>query len=288
MADKVDVDEARVAVEKEAREIGWIPKEQFRGPEEEWKDAEEFLKRGREFLPIVRANNRKLLNELNEARGQLNDLKGALTVQQQTTKDLLEHQATEIKRQVESRIADLRAAKKAATKDGDHDLAADLDEQIDKTKDQLAEANKPKTVASPPPAPQGMKVEPWAQAFADENVEWLGTDKRKSALFQGIAQDLFETTQLRAGPLLEEAKKQMETMLGKPAARMQSKSEGGDGGWSGGGNGGGGRTGGKSFNDLPSDAKEVCNRQEAKFVGEGKAFKTQAEWRTHYAKSVLG
>ena len=281
-----EVDEGRAALEKEAKELGWVPKEQFRGPEDAWRDADEFVARGREILPIVRANNRKLLTELQDAKAQLAELKGTLTRQEQTTKDLLEHQVTAIKQGVERELATLRAEKKAAIKDGDHDLAADLDEQIDATKEKLAAAPKP-PVASPPPAP-ALKVEPWAQAFADENGEWLGVDKRKSALFQGIAQELFETTQLRAGALLEEAKKQTEAMLDKSAGRPMAKSEGGNGGWEG-GNGGTGNSGGaKSFASLPPEAKAQCKAQEAKFVGEsGKAFKTVTAWQKHYAESYF-
>lgn len=291
MAGENDDDDggAQAAVEKEARDMGWLSEEHYKGPPGGWKTAEEYVARGKEVLPIIRSNNRKLLNELNDTRQKLADLQGALTTQQQTTKDLLEHQAAEVKRQVEGKLAELRADKKAAIKDGDHDLAADLEEEIDKTKDRLAEASKTKPAASPPPAPQGVKVEPWAQAFADDNAEWLGVDKRKSALFQGIAQDLFETTNLRAADLLAEAKKEMDKMLDKPTPQRMGKSEGGSGGWEGSSGGGGSRSGGGStFNDLPADAKAVCNAQEKKFVGEGKAFKTQAEWRTHYAKTVLG
>lgn len=287
MDDDVVVDAAQVALEKEAKEMGWIPKEQFRGPEDEWRDADEFVKRGKEFLPLVRANNRKLLNELNDARNRLAQLEGVLTTQQQTTKDLLEHQASEIKRQVESRLADLRAEKKAAIRDGDHDLAADLEEKIDETRDKLAEANKPKAAAIP--SAPALKVEPWAQAFANENEAWLGVDKRKSALFQGIAQDLFETTSLRAADLLNEAKKQMDAMLDKPAPQRMSKSEGGSGGWEGSGNGSGSGSG-SAFKDLPSEAKDACRSQEKKYVGpkgSGKAFESAADWQKHYAETFF-
>lgn len=282
-------EEERVVLEKEAKELGWVPKDQFRGPEDQWRDADEFVARGREILPIVKANNRKLLGELNAAKGELGALKGTLTQQQQTMKDLLEHQASEIKRQVESRLMDLRAEKKAAIKGGDHDLAADLEEEIDKTKDRLAEANKPKA-ATPAPAPTHPQAEPWAQAFGEANDEWLGKDKRKTALFMGICEDLMTTTQLRATDLLEEAKKQTEQILDKtPSQRMASKSESGGGGWEGSSNGGGGRApGGKSFKDLPQEAKDTCKAQAAKFVGEnGKAFKTNEAWQQHYAETFF-
>ena len=48
-----------------------------------------------------------------------------------------------------------------------------------------------------------------------------------------------------------------------------------------GGSGGGG-SGGKSYNSLPPDAKETCDRQGKKLVGEGRAFKDMDAWRKYY------
>lgn len=287
MADENDDGAARVELEREAKELGWVPKEQFRGPEDQWRDADEFVARGREILPIVKANNRKLLNELEAARKELQSLKGTITQQQQTTKDLLEHQASEVKRQVEAKLKDLRDQKIEAIEEGDHKLAAKLEGEIDATRDALAEANKPKAAPTPPP-PAGPTIEPWAREFGEANDDWLGKDKVKTSLFSGIADSLMETTSLRGGALLAEAKKQMDAILDKTPSQRMAKSEGGSGGWEGSSGGGTVRSGGKSYNDLPGDAKAVCDRQEAKFVGAGKAFKTQAEWRAHYAKTVLG
>ena len=286
MGDEVEVDADRVELETKAKRMGWAPKEQWRGNPEQWRDADEYVRRSEEILPIVNANNRKLTEQLEAANRELQALKGTLTAQQQSMKDLLEHQASEIKRQVEDQLKTLRKDKTAAIKDGDHERAAEIEEEIDATKDRLAQASKAPAPPPPASAPTAPKVEPWAQAFADENAEWLTVDKRKTALFQGIAEDLFSTTNLRAGALLEEAKKQMEVMLGKPAQRM-AKSEGGSGGWEGTGSGGS-PSGAKTFAALPQEAKDACLAQAKKFVGEsGKAFKTEAEWKKHYAETYF-
>ena len=52
--------------EKEAREMGWVPFAEWRGPKAAWKPAEEFARRGREFLPIVQARARKAEERLRE------------------------------------------------------------------------------------------------------------------------------------------------------------------------------------------------------------------------------
>lgn len=284
-------DPERAAFEAEALQLGWVPQEKYKGPPERWKDAPEFVIRGREILGIARANNEKLMGDLAVTRQELAALKGTLSQQSQTVKDLLDHQASEIKRQVESRIAELRSDKKAALREGDHERAADLEEAIDKIRDDLAAANA-KAVATPAPPPVATfngktippDVEPWAAAFAEKESGWFGKDKIKTGLFAGIAEDLYEKTSLRGTALLEEAKKQMEDRL-TPATRV-AKSEGGTGGWE----GTGGASGSKSFASLPPEAKEMCKAQAGRFVGpkgSGKAFDTAAAWQKHYAETFF-
>jgi len=280
----------RGPIEAEAKRMGWAPKEQWRGDPELWKDADEYVRRGKEIIPIVRAQNQKLTDQLAEATRQLAELKGTLTKQEQTTKDLLKHQAEQIERQVKEKLADLKKEKREAIREGNHDLAADLEEEIDQARDDLAAAAKapaPATAGSPPAAP-APQYEPWALEFGQANDEWLGKDKRKTALFMGIAEDLMATTSLRAGALLEEAKVQAEAILNKAPAQRMAKSEGGGGGWEGTGQGGGSSGGAKTFAALPQEAKEACRAQAKKFVGEsGKAFKTEAEWQKHYAETYF-
>lgn len=46
-------------IEAKAREMGWVGKEEFRGPENAWRPADEFVERGEQFLPIVRSQLKK-------------------------------------------------------------------------------------------------------------------------------------------------------------------------------------------------------------------------------------
>ena len=45
-------------VEARARDMGWSPRDSWRGKAEDWIDAETFVKRGTEILPILRAKSR--------------------------------------------------------------------------------------------------------------------------------------------------------------------------------------------------------------------------------------
>lgn len=40
--------------ESEARELGWVPKDEFRGDESRWTDAESFVKRGETQMPLLK------------------------------------------------------------------------------------------------------------------------------------------------------------------------------------------------------------------------------------------
>lgn len=295
MADRQEGTEGQVggtsaddaAEEAAARRNGWAPREQWRGAADEWMDFKEFNQRGREILPIVAAKNRRLENELGMTQRQLAELQKLAESQGKTIKDLVEHGAEQIARGVEERLKELRADKRAAIREGNYDLAADLEEQIDDTLE-LREKQRLKAVTSPAPAPtpNAPTVPPWAREFGEANAEWLGPDEVKTAVFTAIADKLMKTTSLRETDLVEEAKRQMQERLGgKPSTTP--KSEPGGGGWTGTG-GGGNRSGGKTFNDLPPEAKEQCQRQESKFVGEsGKAFKKAEDWRKHYADTYF-
>lgn len=66
---------AEPTTEDRAREMGWRPKEEFKGDEARWVDAESFVKKGEEVLPIVNARAKKL-EAANEAmKAELADMK---------------------------------------------------------------------------------------------------------------------------------------------------------------------------------------------------------------------
>ncbi len=69
--------------ELEARRLGWVDKEEFKGDPDKWRPADEFLDRGRRILPIVQANERRLHRRVDE-------LENLLKETRESTKELLE------------------------------------------------------------------------------------------------------------------------------------------------------------------------------------------------------
>jgi len=271
-------------VEKEATTLGWAPKEKWRGAPEHWIDAQTFVERGHQVMPILQKNNQVLLGKLGEAQEAARLAQSTAEELRATVANLTTYQSAEVKRRVDAEVLKLKGERRAATVAGDSELAADLDEQLETAREEQRKLATAPTPAPRTPAPPPAKVEKWAEEFASENDDWFGPgkDRRKTALFAGIADDLFATKGLRGRELLDAAKAEMEETMG--ASRSTTgKAEGHQGG----SGGRGGRSNGTGFTDLPAEAKAQCIADEKKFVGANKAFKTQAEWRAHYAKEYL-
>ena len=71
--------------------------------------------------------------------------------------------------------------------------------------------------------------------------------------------------------------KVLEVMNESSAPRASKVSESRPTGQSGG-------SSGRSYASLPADAREACDRQGKKLVGEGRAFKDMSAWRSYYTK----
>jgi len=269
----------RAALEAEAATMGWASRDKWRGDPAAWVDADEFVERGRVVVPMMRKNNERLVGEVTALKQQAAKAEQAAAEAAKAVEALISNQAEIAKVQVQERLKELRSQRREAVKAGDHDLAADLDELIDAQKDKLAEPPpKAKPAAAPAAAPAAPQIEAWAQEFGDANP-WLQTDRRKAGLFLGICDELKSTTSLREGALLAEAKKQMDEILGG-VPRGGKSEEGSGGGFN--GSGGGGNGGVSGYAKLPAEAKAQCDRDEHRFVGEGKPFKDQKAWREHY------
>jgi hypothetical protein len=279
------VTEVDPKVVEEATNLGWTPKEKFRGDPAKWVDAQTYVERGHQIMPILRKTNARLETELATVRGELPALRETVKELRESLKTMTEFQAAEVKRQVDVQIAVLKKDKKAAIASGDREQEAEIVEQLDELnekKQELATAPTPKpaAAASPPPA----DTPPWAVAFAEDNKSWWMVDKRRTAHFMVEAEELRASSGLTGRALLDKAKEATEEFFD---AKAPQKVEGGSGGPAGGG-GGGSRGNGKSYADLPSEAKQVIQDQKSKMVGPNKPFKDEASWRAHYVKTYFG
>lgn len=275
-----------------AKEMGWSDRESFRGDQSDFIDADEFVSRGEKLMPILKANNRKLAGEVRE-------LKTIVTQQgqqlQQATSALEEFR----KQGAQSRVDRLKAEKQRTLAEKTAAIQADdaagqtqADDRLAQLNGEIAEAEKAVGTANPTgrtgnPPRSNTQPDPAYQSWLAAN-SWYGTDARKTRYANGVAQELRGTPGNEN--LVGEAfyqKVTEEVAREFPVRRSQtSKTEpGGNGSGDGGGGSGGGNGSDRSYSDLPADAKTVCDRQanNARMVGEGKAFKTKDAYRQHYA-----
>jgi len=270
-------------VVQEARGMGWVPKEEFRGDEARWVDADEFVERGRTVLPLIKKQKAELEGTVGELRQEIQRLTQLQTASQESIEALQEFHAKNTKAKVEAARREILAELKQAKKDGDTDREVELIDELGQHDRTIAAAEgdkkkKPSASATDP------TLDPQLVAWMGKN-KWYGTDVRKTALANGIA------NMLRADPdndgitgaeFYAAIDKEI-ALREKGGAKQFDKVNGArhTGGH-------GGEKSKPTYADLDPEAKKICDADAKKFVGEGRMYKTVDEWRQYYVDTVLG
>lgn len=284
--EQVNDDAAQAAIEAEARRMGWVEKEAYRGPADNWRDAASFVQRGKEILPIVQATNKKLESAVEALRA---DLAAALAGNKELRDSigaLNEYHEENLKEQVARVKAGLLDQIKQAKKDGDVDREVELGEELQelREKEKKVSTAEKKPEAKPDPKPAAKPTDPAFDEWrAKPENAWFGTDKRKTGMALVLGKEVAEemphllNADSSATPAfyLEVAKRVEEVF-----APRQPKTDKVNGSRPGGGKPGGG---GKTFEDLPDDAKAACARFADRVVGPNKAHKDLKSWQSKYA-----
>src|SRR5258706_12397733 len=179
--------------EQEAKNIGWAPKDVYKGDPDKWVDAHTFLERGQHVMPILRKNNEKLQRDIGVAREENAKLHEMFKASKESIKALEEFHTAETVRQVEAARKSVIAQLKVDKKEGDLDSEVDLSAELTRLDTAAAEAArvekdrkaKPNGDDRQPPARREMH--PDFQPWADENP-WYGKDPMKTHLALGIAE----------------------------------------------------------------------------------------------------
>ncbi len=233
--------------EAKAREMGWKPKEQFKGDESKWIDAKSYVERGETVLPIVKAQLRKTQDELEEVK------KAALA--------WTAHTEAAAKREVGEWKAKYDAAiqsKKDAIAQGDGEKVIEAEAAIDDLK-----------ASKPQPQKETPKVHPDFAAWKAENP-WYQTDEERTLqanligarlaaqglqgrkLFDAVNEKLAEFEKMASGTARAGAQRG-----GKPSAETK---------------------GVKSYENLKPEMRAECDRQFKHFGGKGTPEAWRARW----------
>lgn len=278
MSDPVE-SSAAPEVQAAAEKMGWIPPSRFKGQPEKFVDADLYIERGETVLPIVREQNKRLHGELDALRMESAKTTAALKAAQTAIDQIEERHTVDTQKAVEQARRQVKAQLAAASEAGDHEGVAELADQLTQL-NVAVPVTKP--VAAPPPAP-AFTPDPALVAWNEENP-WFGTNKRKTSLALGIAEELREAGETSTGRVFfEKVAAEVAKELGEQAPRGD-KVEGSRGSPDGESR----QRGSKGYGSLPADAKQACDAEAKRFVGEGKKYKTINDWRTRYAEIYHG
>ena len=272
--DENDEKQINPDVEREARNMGWMPKEDFKGDPERWVDAEEFVERGKHVMPILLKNNERLQKELLTRDGRIATLSQQLDGATAAIAKLEKHYTEANKRAVENAKLQLREQLKKAREDNDVDAEFEIRDKLDQLNAASDKAEE-QSAATPTKAPaDAPKLSPEFVAWQARN-EWFGVDVKKTKAITRIGEDLRDEGNTLTGvEFLDECVR----VLNEREAPAPKKSEEApvskvDAPYR-----GGRSTGRKSFADLPSEAKQACREDAEDLVGKGKLFCTMKEW----------
>ncbi len=261
----------------QAKEMGWVPKEEYRGDQKNWRDAGEFVERGEHILPIVQATVKKLKAELLTRDSEVASLKKAVESSQVAIKALQKSYTESTAQQVAQARTELRAQLKAAKEVGDVDAELTILDKMDELKGAVKESKELAVKEGDKREDKQAGLDPEFIAWNEEN-DWFGDEsdaanRKRTRALVNIGADLRDDGEKSTGrAFMDKCLKILEEREGK-TGRQVSKVESGTNGT---GQGSGG------FASLPKEARDACHEDNDTFVGPGKLFKTVKEWEAHF------
>ncbi len=279
-----------------AKEMGWVPKDQWRGDPEKWTDAEEFVSRGEEVLPIIRANNRRLQQELSSRDNELKETQRKLKEMQDSIAALTEIQNREAVGRIDRQINVARRNIEEARAERDTDKVLEEQAKLDALLEEKTKLKTPQQAQDdddddddvPAISP---RVKQEINDWREEN-DWYGTDKLRTRVMNAISFELRNDPAWKkvfGKDFLDEAVRRTDEELGE-SGRSRSNPNKTSGGSTNGARTGGSAAGrrGKSYADLPADAKAACDADAQRVVGADKVFKKVEDYRAYYVKEYFG
>lgn len=283
---------------QQASEMGWVPKEKFRGDPDRWVDADEFVRKGEEVLPLVRAGNRRLQEQLIARDADLAEANRKLNEMQESIKAINEIQNREALGRVNRQIQSVRRQIEEARSERDTDKVLELTETLETLEGEKALVGKPvakeaEEEETPRTAIPQAQLQAELQDWQQEN-EWFGKDRMKTRVANAIAAEIREDPAFRGvvgRKFLEEVSKRTEEAYSEAfpsgeGRRQVGKTAGGS--QSGARAQGTGTRRGKSYADLPQEARAACDADASRLVGPNRVYKTAADYQAFYVKEYFG
>lgn len=274
-----DVDEA---VETEARSLGWVPKDKFRGNPEHWNDAKSYVENGQRLMPLLKKQNERLNSTVKNLQGEMAQIRAELNGSREDFETLQEQSNEELKRRAEDTrrqiLGDLKKAKDAGDTDAEVELTEQLGDVRGVIKDLSEVKPKERTVIVSPAYDESKDAD--YQAWLGDNPWFSDTAKRRQAMAVALVlRD--EEKNLTGRAFYDKLDERLEEAGVNTKETKRTKVGSGQGGGS-----GTSTSSGHSYSDLTSEAKKACDGYAEKFVKENGRFKTVADYRKHYVAQL--
>lgn len=217
-------------IEEQAREQGWVPKEEWKGPEDKWTDAKTFVDKGEKITGILKSR-------VDRQQAEIESLKNANKEFGQLQKKIQE----KLKKDNEALLAQLEAKRAAAITEGDGTEFTRLDREIKSVERDLK------------PTPEVSN--PLGEAWLADN-EWYNTNLKLQTYADGLVDRIISegyTGKAYFSELTRRVKEAFPDDFGNPNKEKPNAVE----------------TGGdkvkkdskaKSYDNLPDYAKESCDK----------------------------
>lgn len=165
------------STELEARRLGWVNKDEFRGDPDKWRPADEFLDRGRRILPIVQANERRLHRRVDE-------LEKLIKEQTEASKELLEFTSKSEQRAYERAKSEIMQRVEQGAANADASAVRAGMQELDALNKEHVPAPKKKDEAKASP-----QIDPVIQDWIDKE-QWFLRDKALNAYATSVYEDV--------------------------------------------------------------------------------------------------
>lgn len=160
-------------VEEAAREMGWRPLEEYEGDPDKWVSAQSFVDR------------KPLFDKIDSQSKRVKALEKSLNDQSAAIRELTEHNKKVAEAAYKKAVADLKAERRAAIRSGDHDLADQLDEQIDNLKPEIPEIKAPEVQPYTAEIKEWMAENPWYEA--NKELQHIADGFGRAAMSRGLS-----------------------------------------------------------------------------------------------------
>ena len=180
-------------VVQEAKRMGWVEQEKFKGDPDRWVEAEKFVERGKNELPILRERYKKHDSTIKSLRNEISGMK-------QTFKEFQGYTHDREKKAVERAIKELTNRQRVAVEEGDT-----------KTFDNL-EKEKSDLLQEQPTVPQINESEPMEaelQDWIDDGNEWFYSDRTLGDYAATISPYVAKNTTKTGKAYYDEVKKEV-------------------------------------------------------------------------------